>query len=120
MYEAQFLATVLFVITSILTSIFIIYRQKAFGYGAIISLIIFLCLFISWQRWAEEIRSGHAVITTTEVSALSGPSEDYKEILVLHDGAEIRIREVRGDYALIQLPSGLGGWIEKHNLEEIF
>jgi uncharacterized protein YgiM (DUF1202 family) len=51
---------------------------------------------------------------------MSGPGEEYKHILTLHDGAEVRIREERQNYVLIQLPGGLGGWIEKESLEEIF
>src|SRR5213078_1952635 len=50
------------------------------------------------------------VVVVPEVNALSGPGEEFKQILLLHDGTEVRIRELRGDYLLVQVPGGGGGW----------
>jgi uncharacterized protein YgiM (DUF1202 family) len=59
------------------------------------------------------------VVIAPEVSAMSGPAEDYKKIIVLHDGVEVKVRERRGDYFLIQLPRGIGGWLPVDAVEEI-
>ena len=118
--EAQIAATVFFVIMSALVSLSIITRKKIFVYAALIAGALFMLAFISWQAWVNIRNARNAVIIAPEVNALSGPGEEYKHILVLHDGAEVRIREARQDYVLIQLPGGLGGWVEKSSLEEVF
>lgn len=77
-------------------------------YGAIVERV-----------WAAEIGGRPAVIVASEVSALSGPSEESKQILLLHDGTEVMIRDTRGDYLLVQLPGG-GGWVAKGSLERVY
>jgi len=120
MFETQILATILFLLFMFLLSVFIIMRRSFFGYLSLIAFV--LCLFtgLNWLAWSNTLHARNSIITVPEVSALSGPGIDYKEILRLHDGAEVRIREKRGDYVLIQLPGGLGGWVPVTSLEEIF
>jgi len=120
LYEAQFLCTILFLLNAISVSLYVIKRRNLFGYIAIIGVLFCVIFFVNWQIWIHELTSHHAVIIAPEVKALSGPGEDYKEILVIHDGSEVFIREERGDYTLIQLPGGMGGWITREALEEIY
>jgi len=60
------------------------------------------------------------VVVVPEVSAQSGPGQEYKEIILVHDGTEGLIKEQRGDYILIQLPGGVGGWVKKDAVEPVF
>ena len=60
------------------------------------------------------------MVVVPEVAALSGPSEESKQILLVHDGSEVRIREARGDYLLVQLPGGGGGWVRKEAVERVY
>ncbi len=120
MKEAQITATIFFVVMSVCVSLYIIKRKKFFGYTAITAGMLFLLTFISWQAWVNIRNARGAVITVPEVNAMSGPGDEYKLILTLHDGAEVKIREERQNYILIQLPGGLGGWIEKGSLEEVY
>jgi hypothetical protein len=120
MYESQILTAVLFVIAILSMALLIVYRLRIFFYLTIISGFTCLFFFVGWQVWGAELTGGHAVIIVPEVSAASGPGVDYKEIIVLHDGAEVKVRETRGDYCLIQLPGGVGGWVPRGALEYIF
>ena len=120
MREAQMLMAIFFLIASILISYYIISRRSLFFHLFLISALLCIFFFVNWQAWATELNQHHAVVTTPEVNALSGPGEDYKEILVIHDGSEVKIKEIRGDYALIQLPGGFGGWIPNNTLEGIY
>jgi tetratricopeptide (TPR) repeat protein len=76
--------------------------------------------FVSRQMWASEVDDRPAVIVVPEVRALSGPSEDAKQILLAHDGTEVKIRELRGDYLLVQLPGAGGGWIPRNSVERVY
>ena len=94
------------------------------GAAAIVAASLFaaLALFalVTQFVWKAEIDARPAAVIVPEVNALSGPSDDAKEILLLHDGSEVSVREVRGDYVLAQLPGGGGGWIRRDALERVF
>jgi len=60
-----------------------------------------------------------AVVVTANTEARSGPGEDNTRVLVLPEGAVIRLREQRTGWALVSLPSGRSGWIKESMLEEI-
>ncbi|MBN2619921.1 tetratricopeptide repeat protein [candidate division WOR-3 bacterium] len=120
MFESQLITTILFLIAMFLVSLYVITRRSLYGYMCIGGVV--LCLYVGgiWIAWSNTLHAQHAVIIAPEINALSGPGLDYKEILVLHDGAEVRIRETRGDFALIQIPGGMGGWVPVTSLEEVF
>jgi len=120
LYEASILTTLFFVLSSVLVSLFIIYRRTPLLYGLMFSALSSFFFFVTWQVWGSEVRDRPSVVTVAEVNALSGPGEDYKEILTIHDGTEFKIREVRGEYVLIQIPGGISGWIQKEESEEVF
>lgn len=119
-FEALLLLTLFFLCASLLVSFYIVLRRNIFGYAAIICMLLAVFFFISWRVWSAERNMHHAVVTAPEVSALSGPGTDYKEIIVVHDGAEVKVRERRGEYVLIQLPGGVGGWVPVDTVEYIF
>jgi uncharacterized protein YgiM (DUF1202 family) len=54
------------------------------------------------------------------VNAASGPGDEFKQVLLLHDGTEVRVRETRGDWALVQLPGGSGGWLKQSAIERVY
>ena len=60
-----------------------------------------------------------AVVVRTNAEARSGPGEDNTRVLLLPEGTLLRIRQQRNGWALVSLPSGRSGWIEKDKLEEI-
>jgi len=117
--EAMFLSAIIFFLTIILIALAIIFYQRIFGYIAIGAGVIFIYLFITWQIWQWEKSSARAVIVATEVTLRSGPGLDYKDILIGHDGLEVKILESRGEYFLVQFPGG-GGWVEAKSIEKIF
>jgi hypothetical protein len=60
-----------------------------------------------------------AVIIQDDAEALSGPGEDNTRVLVIPEGTVVRVRESRGDWALVSLPSGRSGWLQSSQVEEI-
>lgn len=120
LFESQILTTILFVLSMLFLSLLLVYRRRVYGY--VLGTCVVLCLFcsITWLSWRAEIEGSYAVVIAAEASATSGPSAEYKEILVVHDGAEVSVREERGGYALIQLPGGIGGWVRMDVLEYVF
>ncbi len=120
LFEAQTLSAIIIIISAFLIAAYVITRRRLFIYvTAGLALLVTLC-FLSWAIWASDMHRQPAVITAAEISVLSGPADDYREIIKLHDGAEAYIRDERSGYYLIQLPGGIGGWTKKDAVEKIF
>ena len=119
MYESQILTTLLFVFVSVLVSLYVVYRRSIIGYSAVAVGFVCMLFFVSWQVWVVELSNRPAVIVSPQVSAMSGPGVEYKEIVVIHDGAEVNVRDRRGEYFLVQLTGGLGGWVPVDAVELI-
>jgi tetratricopeptide (TPR) repeat protein len=118
--EAALLAAVSFLLAALSLSAWIVRRGPLFSFGtAVLATLSLFCLITQWV-WAGEVSAQPAVVVAPEVNALSGPGEEFKQILLLHDGTEVRIRERRGDYLLVQLPGGSGGWIRSEAVERVY
>jgi len=118
--EAALLAGVLFTLAGLAFSGWIVWRWRALGTCAGVLAALGLWGFLSQQAWAAEVGARPAVVVVAEVSASSGPGEEFKQVLLLHDGTEVRIREQRGDWLLVQLPGGSGGWLKQAAIERVF
>jgi hypothetical protein len=118
--EAALLAALGFGLGALLLSLFVVFRKPLLLYVSILALLPFLYGSITAAVWRSFRGSHPAVVVVPEASARSGPGEDYKDIVLLHDGTEVGIREVRGDWLLVQLPGGTGGWVRKEVLVRVF
>jgi tetratricopeptide (TPR) repeat protein len=118
--EAALLAAVSFLLAALSLSLWVVRRGPVWILGTtVLAALSLFCLITQWV-WAGEMSAQPAVVVAPEVNALSGPGEEFKQILLLHDGTEVRIRERRGDYLLVQLPGGSGGWIRSGAVERVY
>jgi tetratricopeptide (TPR) repeat protein len=118
--EAALLAAVTFLLAALSLSVWVARRGTMLIIGTVVLATLSLFGLITQWVWAGEVRAQPAVVVAPEVNALSGPGEEFKQILLLHDGTEVRIREQRGDYLLVQLPGGSGGWIRSEAVERVY
>ena len=118
--EAALLAAALFALAALSLSIWILRRWTWFLSGAVVlAALTLFCLVTRWV-WAGEVGARPAVVIVPEVSVSSGPGEEFKQILLVHDGTEVRIREQRGGYLLVQLPGGSGGWLKSDAVARVY
>lgn len=118
--EASLLAAFFFLCAAACLCWFVINRRRLWLWLAMPLAMTFLFFFCADRVWRAESDPASAVIIVPEANALSGPGDDFSGIMVIHDGTEARVRETRGDYCLIQLPGGLGGWVKSNTLEPVF
>ena len=118
--EAALLAGVLFTLAGLALSGWIVWRARLLAFAAGLSGLVGLYGFLAQQFWSGEVAERPAVVVVPEVSAASGPGDEFKQVLLLHDGTEVRIREIRGQWALVQLPGGSGGWLKQSAVERVF
>lgn len=118
--EAALMALICFGLGSLMLALFVIYGKKAYVYISAFWVLVFIFFLADLLTWRNERQQLPVVITAAEVSALSGPGPEYKQIILVHDGTEGQIKETRGDYLLIQMPGGIGGWVKKDEVERVF
>jgi hypothetical protein len=118
--EADLLGAFGGLLAALALAVWIVRRWTAFAFVAAAIVALALFGFLTGRVWQGEIDDHPAVVIVPELDALSGPSEEAKQILLLHDGTEVRIRETRAGYSLVQLPGGSGGWIRKDAVERVY
>jgi tetratricopeptide (TPR) repeat protein len=118
--EAALLAVLLGTLAAFALALWIVRRRSGFLAAALaLAMLASFCLVTRWV-WAGEVAARPAVIVVPEVDVLSGPGEEFKQILLVHDGTEVRIREQRGGWLLVQLPGGNGGWLRTGQVERVY
>src|SRR5262245_49772229 len=99
--EAAPAAAALCVLAALALAAWIVWRSRVAAAAAgALGLAAGFC-FATEQVWNTEMRSQPAVVVVPEVNAMSGPGDEFKQILLIHDGTEVLTREARGDYFLI-------------------
>jgi|GEM_PF-837634 len=82
--------------------------------------VLWLYFLGAWLSWRSETGPDRAVVVVPELILRSGPGEEYKDLLIVHDGLEVAIRNRRGNHLLVQAPGGEGGWADSTGFERIF
>lgn len=118
--EAFWFSYISLAISTLFLSFYIISRKARILLVVVVSGLALVYFITTYSVWQNEKASHPAVVVTPEVNAFSGPGEEYKQILLLHDGTEVLIREKRGGFALVQISGGAGGWLRTENLENIY
>jgi len=118
--EASLLTGLLATLAGFSLAAWIVWRRGALGLVAGALAVLALYGFIAQQLWAGEVASRPAVVVVAEVSAASGPGDEFKQVMLLHDGTEVKVRETRGAWALVQLPGGSGGWLQTNAIERVY
>ncbi len=89
--------------------------------GALIAAVLLL-IFLSvgaWRAEWEDWSGREGVLTAAAVAAQSGPGADYITLFELHEGAELRLLEKRGDWLRVSLGADLEGWVPAGAVEAL-
>jgi tetratricopeptide (TPR) repeat protein len=118
--EAVVLAAALLLLAALALAAWVVRRWMPLAIGAaLLAFLALFCLVNQWV-WTGEVSAQPAVVVAPEVAALSGPGGESRQILLLHDGTEVSIRERRGGFLLVQLPGGSGGWVPAEAVERVY
>ncbi len=102
-----------------LAGYFLRQRLVLFVSGLVLA-VFFLFGLGSVLYWRGATDRNLAVVVVPEALLRAGPGGEYREIAAAHDGLEVRIVERRPEWVLVQLPGGLGGWVEARVVERVF
>lgn len=95
-------------------------KRELVIYLVIIAAFMFI-LSAAITRFAinEERGSTWGVVIVSSVDLRDGPGEEFEKIFTGHEGLEFKIISKRQNYCLVELASGLKGWIPRASLTEI-
>lgn len=74
---------------------------------------LFLLAFVAGAYAIEHRREyggARAVVAPAELAVKSGPSMDNPTLFTVHAGMDCKVRETRGTWSLIEIPTGFTGW----------
>jgi uncharacterized protein YgiM (DUF1202 family) len=94
-------------------------RRIIFGISVALGLVFLFSTGILLQKMQGDKTTVEAVVMTEEADAYSGPGEENTHIFTIHEGTKIIIERSQGDWNLIRLKSGAGGWIKSNFIEKI-
>ena len=59
------------------------------------------------------------VVIAAEATARSAPDPNQTPVFVVHEGTRLLLARQEGDWLLVRLPTGLGGWLPMAAVEQI-
>jgi len=60
-----------------------------------------------------------AIVLTSEALGRSGPGDDFLQVFVLHEGTKVFVERREGNWFLVRLSQGVGGWVKREALGKI-
>lgn len=114
------IAAALFLLALASVALLFVFGNRLFGWLGAGLGVLFIYFFLAQLSWGAVVDRNRAVVVVPELTLRSGPGTEYKDMVVVHDGLEVLIRETRPGYVLVQMPGGEGGWAETAAVELIF
>ena len=78
-------------------------------------------IFALWlgTRLYNGAQDRSAIVIAEQVLARSGPDEGQTEVFTAHEGTKVRLVRQEGQWLLVRLANGLGGWVQGAAVERI-
>jgi len=118
--EAALLTAVSTLLAALALALWIVRRWRAAAGAPAVHAGVARFGVVTPRVWSAEVDARPAVVVAPEVDVLGGPEPGARQILLVHDGTEVSVRERRGDYLLVQLPGGSGGWLRAEAVESVY
>jgi tetratricopeptide (TPR) repeat protein len=94
-------------------------RKCAVSLFFVAVFIAVLSIFFAHREKNRYVERPEAIIMEKVVSAKSSPSENSKELFVIHEGLKVVITDQIGSFYEIKLPNGEKGWVVGENIAVI-
>ena len=89
------------------------------GFSLCAALSVFFALWLGSRLHYDHAGLDEAIVVAEKVMARSGPAETQTEVFTAHEGTKVRLVRSEGQWGLVRLANGLGGWIREDALERI-
>jgi len=115
----SFLLLVLFVL-----SIRRMWSRTAISAGGLVLIVSCIGLVVLdgvylGVRIYHQVTVEEGIVVADQGTARSGPGKEQTAVFVVHEGTKVRIARRQGDWMLVRLSNGLGGWLPASVVEAI-
>lgn len=94
--------------------------RKVGFYGAIVAIIICaVTMFYSNQQAEIQLAHDYAIVMAPTVTVRSTPAESGTQLLIIHEGLKVRVRQELSGWSEIELSDGNVGWMPSNQLAVI-
>jgi tetratricopeptide (TPR) repeat protein len=93
--------------------------QDLFAAIVVVALLFASTGISGYSKVTKEKKRETAVVLDEEAAVFSGPRDDTTLQFKVHEGTVLRVREERRDWARVELPGGLSGWVPASAVERI-
>jgi hypothetical protein len=112
------LLTIVFFFIIVTLFLIVVLGRKLFWrkLALVISLVCIVCFAIVYylgNSVYKKIKSNnHAVLTAYTSYLMNAPSENAKQMLLLHEGTEFEVLEQNKNYTFVKMENGNEGWLK--------
>jgi uncharacterized protein YgiM (DUF1202 family) len=78
-----------------------------------------ISLSVCGIRYRADVLRESAVVVVDEVDVRSGPGSEYTLAFQIHEGLQVYVSQMRGEWRQIHLGGELVGWVEAAELEAL-
>ena len=95
------------------------YRKIGFYTAIVMVVLSFICMFYTSQQAEIRTAHDHAIVMTPTVTLRSTPAESGTELLIIHEGLKVKVRQELSGWTEVELSDGNVGWMPSAQLEVI-
>lgn len=117
-------AIVLFIITLILTGVYLLSRNRFIKKSFFVLGLIFLLLsassfFVSYQKYYYTKNHKEAILFASTLTVKSSPNRNSVDLFVIHEGTKVYILDQVGEWVEIRIANGSVGWLPVNEIKLI-
>ena len=96
-----------------------IYKQILFVSFSIFLLAALSFFFLAETNHSIQTETGQAILFNSSATIKSAPTENSKDLFIIHEGAKVNIIEKNNNWFRIRLDNGSEGWLQENALRVI-
>ncbi|MBP5715993.1 MAG: tetratricopeptide repeat protein [Bacteroidales bacterium] len=94
-------------------------RKTGFYGGIVMIVICAICMFYANAQAEIQTAHDHAIVMAPTVTLRSTPADSGTQLLVIHAGLKVRVRQELSGWSEVELSDGNVGWMPTEQLEVI-
>lgn len=119
--QATWTILILFIITNIIFSIYLLARNPRLCFRVLIGgfitgvLVLLLGCSLAWRIYDESQRQ-EGIVVEQKADVRSGPGIDNITVFTVHEGIKVQVRSQANGWYQVSLPNGWNGWLQRSSL----
>lgn len=81
--------------------------------------LAFIALFLAFGSYQKATGKGEAIIFSDRIPLKTSPTEKSADMVMLHAGTKVYIKDQVSTWVLVKLSDGKEGWLKEENMEVI-